>query len=248
MIHGENLILAINGTPLAASKSCSLSKSCSFIEVASPTDGAWESFVPSKKGWSMSSDCLLGTMDAYKTLDAAWKAGTALTIRFFNTEYDENETGTAYIDKLDLQCAKGNLAKMSVSLKGSGPLSEYGVGIEVTRTLKQTGKYYYRSVSSLPFSVFDDKNYNGSIYSGSFTLTKRTLVQISCSESSHDPFVILSKNSSIVTKAQNAEDIYQDDYYGFINGQGKIWLDAGTWYVVESLRPYTSPTYKSISL
>ena len=248
MIHGENLILAINGTPLAASKSCNLSKSSSFIEVAPPTAGDWESFVPSKKGWSMSSDCLLGTMDAYKTLDAAWKAGTALTIRFFNTEYDENETGTAYIDSLNLDASNGNLAKMSVSLKGSGPLSEYGVGIEVTRTLQQTDKYYYRPASSQPFGVYDDTLYGGSIYSGSFTLTKRTLVQISCSESSHNPLVILSKNSIIVTKANNAENIYQDDYYGFINGQGKLWLDAGTWYVVESLRPYTSPIYKSISL
>ena len=95
MILGKNLILAIGNTPLAASKSCRVSKSKSFIEVASPTASAWESFIPSKKGWSMSADCLIGTMEAYKTLDAAWKNDTALTIRFYNTEYDENETGTA---------------------------------------------------------------------------------------------------------------------------------------------------------
>ena len=107
MILGDNLILAINGTPLAASKSCSISKSQSFIEVSSPTSGRWQSFVPKQLGWEISSDCLIGTMDAYKTLDAAWKNGTALTVRFYDREYNENETGTAYIDKLDLSASKG---------------------------------------------------------------------------------------------------------------------------------------------
>ena len=242
MIHGEDLILAINDTPLAASKTCSLSKSSSFIEVASPTDGAWESFVPSKKGWSMSSDCLLATMDAYKTLNAAWKAGTQLTIRFFNTEYDENETGTAYIDNLDLQCAKGNLAKMSVSLRGSGELSDYaGTDITVTRSLQHDAKYYY-STQGGNYSVGSYSN-TAKIYIGSFTLTRRSLVQIS----SNGGIVFFATNNGIITKAHNAQDILLTDYIEVVTGNGKVWLDAGNWYIVESAQNYTTPGYKVIS-
>ena len=243
MIHGENLILAINGTPLAASKTCSLSKSSSFIEVASPTDGAWESFVPSKKGWSMSSDCLLATMDAYKELDAAWKAGTALTIRFFNTEYDENETGTAYIDKLDLQCAKGNLAKMSVSLRGSGPLTEYtGTNIPFTKSLLQNGKYYiYMYNDNYTISTYT----NGKVYGGSFTLSKRTMVQIA----TYGNDVFFSQDNGIITKATNAENIMNTDYSNYKFLDGKMWLDAGTWYIVVSNKNYQSdPNLKAISI
>jgi len=247
MIHGENLILAINGTALAASKTCSLSKSSSFIEVASPTDGAWESFVPTKKGWSMSSDCLLATMDAYKTLDAAWKAGTALTIRFFNTEYNENETGTVYIEKLSLSASKGNLAKMAVSLKGSGPLSDYeGTAVSISRSLQYEGKYYY-SPSGGTYTVANYSN-QAKIYTGSFTLSKRTLVQIGGVDNGTYSVVFISSNNGIITKAQNAETIYNSDYNAVMNKSGKVWLDAGTWYIVESSQNYTSPTYTAISL
>lgn len=243
MIHGENLILAINGTTLAASKSCSLSKKQSFIDVSNPTDGRWEACVPKTLSWSMSSDCLLATMDAYKTLDAAWKAGTPLTIRFFNTEYDENETGTAYIDNLDLQCAKNNLAKMSISLRGSGPLTEYtGTNIPFTKSLLQNGKYY---------TFMYDGNYTvqseetGKVYGGSISLSKRTMVQVTGYEND----LFFSQDSGLIQKATNGEDILKTDYSARTQGDGKVWLDAGTWYIVVSNQNYTSdPQLRAISI
>ena len=247
MIHGEDLILALNGTALAASKSCNLDKSQSFIDVSDPTDGRWEACVPQKLAWSLSSDCLLGTMDAYKTLNVAWKAGTALTVRFFDTEYNDNETGTVYIEKLSLSASKGNLAKMSVSLKGSGPLSDYeGTAVSISRSLQYEGKFYY-SPSEGTYTV---QNYSNSakIYTGSFTLSKRTLVQIGGMDYGTYNLVLISSNNGIITKAQNAETIYNSDYNAVINKSGKVWLDAGTWYIVESSQNYTSPTYTAISL
>ena len=243
MIHGENLILAINGTPLAASKSCSLSKSQSFIDVSSPTDGRWEACVPKSLSWSLSSDCLLATMDAYLTLDAAWKAGTALTIRFFNTEYDENETGTAYIDNLDLQCAKGNLAKMSVSLKGSGPLVQYaGTNIPFTKSLLQNGKYYTYTADGM----YAIQSYEGGkVYGGTITLSKRAMVQVT----GYGCYLFYSQDSGLISKATNAENILKTDYSARTQGDEKVWLDAGTWYIVVSNENYTSdPNLKAISI
>ena len=244
MILGKNLILAIGNTPLAASKSCRVSKSKSFIEVASPTASAWESFIPSKKGWSMSADCLIGTMEAYKTLDAAWKNDTALTIRFYNTEYDENETGTAYIENLELTASNGSLATMSVSLKGSGELSTYGEAITVGRSLQQTGKFY-NPASQGNYNI---ANYDSSakIYSGTFTLSQRTLVNIANGSSNYN-LVFLSTSSGIVNKAHNGENISSSDYTSVVIASGRIWLDAGTWYVVESAQNYTTPTYTKVS-
>lgn len=248
MIHGEDLILALNGTPLAASKSCNIEKSQSFIDTASPTGGRWDSCVPKKLSWSLSSDCLLSTMDAYKKLNAAWKAGTALTVRFFNTDYDENETGTVYIEKLSLSASKGNLAKMAVSLKGSGPLSDYeGTAVSISRSLQYEGKFYYNQ-SGGTYTVANYSN-TAKIYIGSFTLSKRTLVQIGgVNNGTYFVVVFISSNNGILTKAHNAETIYNSDYNAVINKSGKVWLDAGTWYIVESSQNYTSPTYTAISL
>lgn len=234
MIHGENLILAINGTPLAASKSCNLSKSSSFIEVAPPTAGDWEAFVPSKKGWSISSDCLLATMDAYKTLDAAWKAGTALTIRFFNTEYGENETGTAYIDSLNLDASKGSLAKMSVSLKGSGELSD--IVIPVTRN-QLLNAYYYKDNGGGTY-VATAYSSSAKVFGGTFTLSARSRIRVVPNGNT----VFISSGDGIINKVQNKQDITPSDYSNVITANTELWLNAGEWIFVESAQEYQGGT------
>ena len=133
---GKDLVLAIGGTPLAACRSCNIDKQQSFIPTASPTSGRWEQSTPERLAWSISADALLGTMAAYKTLDAAQDAGTELTIRYYDTEYNLNKTGTAYIESLRLEGSVGSLCKMSVTLKGSGSLTTYG-GVVVNPTVEE---------------------------------------------------------------------------------------------------------------
>ena len=243
MIHGEDLIVAIGGTPLAASKSCNVNKAQSFIEVSSPTSGAWESFIPTKRGWKISSDCLLATMDAYKTLDAAWKAGTALSIRFYDTEYNENETGTAYIESLELTASKGNLAKMSVSLRGSGALSSGQHYIPFTKTLYQNGKYYGESVNR---GIYELKvGENGKVYGGAINLSNRTLVRFA----TRGCDIFYSTSNSIITAAQSGIDIRTvASGVSYFNTDSDIWLDAGTWYIVVSNQNYVyDPTLTAIN-
>ena len=245
MIHGENLILAINGNPLAASKSCSLSKSQSFIEYCSPTEGRWESSIPKKLSWGISSDCLLGTMDAYKELDAAWKAGTLLAFQFYDTEYNEYELGKAYIDSLNLDASKGNLAKMSISLKGSGALKNYSeMAIDINRETIAENKHYIYKYNG----VYGVQNTEGDfIAGGSFSLTERTLVEIV----TYHNIIFLSRNQEMASKASQLQDITPEDYEiiaHYTDVRKRIWLDAGTWYVVESHVGQTdNPTYTAIS-
>ena len=243
MIHGEDLIVAIGGTPLAASKSCNVNKAQSFIEVSSPISGAWESFIPTKRGWKISSDCLLATMDAYKTLDAAWKAGTALDIRFYDTDYNENEVGTAYIESLELTASKGNLAKMSVSLRGSGALSNGSRYIPFNRTLYQNGKYYWESVLRRIYILKVGEN--GKVYGGSINLAKRTLVRFA----TRGCDIFYSTSNSIITKAQRGDDIsIITSGVSYLNTDSDIWLDAGTWYIVVSNQNYSNdPTLTAIN-
>ena len=234
MILGKNLILAIGNTPLAASKSCRVSKSKSFIEVASPTASTWESFIPSKKGWSMSADCLIGTMEAYKTLDAAWKNDTALTIRFYNTEYDENETGTAYIENLELTASNGSLATMSVSLKGSGELSN--IVIPVTRN-QLLDAYYYKDNGGGTY-VATMYSSSAKVYEGTITLSARSRVRVVPNGNT----VFISLGSGIINKVQNKQDITTSDYSNVITANTELWLNAGEWIFVESSQNYQGGT------
>ena len=234
MIHGENLIVAIGGTPLAASKSCNIKKSQAFIEVSSPTSGDWESFIPEKKGWGISADCLIGTMEAYKTLDAAWKAGTALTIRFYDSEYNENETGTAYIDNLDLVASKGSLAKMSVSLKGTGELSD--IVIPITRSQLLIA-YYYKDNGSGTY-VATQYSSSAKVFGGTITLSARSRVRVVTNGNT----VFISSSSGIINKVQNKQDITSADYNNVITTDTEIWLNAGEWIFVESAQNYQEGT------
>ena len=235
MIHGENLILSINGSPLAASKSCSLSKSSSFIEVAPPTAGDWEAFVPSKKAWSMSSDCLLGTMDAYKALDAAWKAGTALTIRFYDTEYNVNETGTAYIENLNLDAAKGSLAKMSVSLKGSGTLSEYKEEIPKTLELSKQICYEFAEYSGHPIARVSQEQ--GELYVYSITLASQTICEFYLGGGN----LVVIGTDHVLDSVDREQTIYlEEDAYDWGSTNLTKTLAAGTYYILFSTNSHSS--------
>ena len=242
MILGKKLILAINGSPLAAARSCNIQQSQSFIQVASPTAARWKQVVPEALEWNISADCLIGTFDAYNTLDQAWRNGTALTIRYYDSEYNCNKTGTAYIANLNLEGPTGSLAKMSVQLQGSGELSEYsGTAITVSRTLQQTDKYYQFTQGG-NYTIGSASG--ARVYSGSFYLSKRTKVRIT----GNGNIVFISSSNGIVTKAHNAENITPSDYDRTAGESGQVWLNAGTWYVVESAQNYTaSPNYAAVN-
>ena len=237
MIHGENLILAIGGTPLAASKTCNVNKAQSFIETSDPTSGRWEAFVPGKLGWAISSECLLATTAAYKTLDAAWKAGTALTIRFYDTEYNENETGTAYIEKLDLVATKGSLAKMSISLRGSGALTEYKVEIPMTLVANKQIGYYLTDHQGHPMA--DVSQEDGTLKVYTITLAEQTLCDFILGQAD----IVVIGGDHILEEVDRELPIYLDfdaSYWGSTNL--RVNLAAGTHYVLFSLIGQTEIT------
>ena len=242
MIHGRNLILALNGTPLAASKSCSMSKSSSFIEVAPPTAGDWEEYVPSKKGWKMSADCLLGTMAAYKTLDTAWKAGTALTMRFYNTEHNEDETGIVYIESLDLSASTDSLAKMSVSLRGSGALENYYEPITLTEIA--TYQYGYLPPNSSNVCVLAQESHYAT-KACSFTLTARTQVGFR----PRSGVIIWSDEDVVLETCDRELPIYlEDNRADAETTDTAYWLNAGTYYVLLTGYDFVIPNMKLLKL
>ena len=228
MILGKNLILALNGTPLAAARSCILELQQSFLQSASPSTGNWEHSVPKRLSWSISADALVGTMDAYKTLDAAMDDGTLLTIRYYDTEYNLNKTGTAYIENLRLEGSVGSLMKMSVTLKGSGPISTYqGVAITMQLVDSHDGERVDVNDESATF-VDDGDSTNCLRY---FTLANRGLVRI-----------VPNGEVVIMTMEGMIEQFYGDSHDFLLSALHatnytqtiEVWLNAGTYYVLTS--------------
>ena len=124
MILGKNLILALNGTPMAAAKSCGLNIQQDFIDVCSPTEARVKRKVPTTYDWSMDSDCLMATTTYANQIIDMVTDGTELLVQFYDLQLGLYRTGYAYVSSCKITASTGSLAKMSISLVGSGALNK----------------------------------------------------------------------------------------------------------------------------
>lgn len=140
MIHGRDLILSINGKPIAASTTCELSTNTDFIEVCSPTGGEWKDYIPTQHGWDVSAGCLMASMENFNKLLAMQKNKQRLELSFYDQGLQVFYKGDAYIKKLDIVGNYGNLAKMSVAFQACGELKAATAQVIDMKTGEATGR------------------------------------------------------------------------------------------------------------
>ena len=243
MILGKNLVLAIGGTPLAAAKSCSVEQSQSFLSKASPTAGRWEEVTPERLSWSISADCLLGTTEAYLALDTAWRNGTALTIRYYDSDFGINKTGTAYISNLKLGGSVGSLSKMSVSLRGSGAITAYA-GTTIPTILKDTQSNCFLTVdrNTVTWTSENDTKVEMRV----LELTERTKVRVTLGDSN---LIITTLDSSIEQPFYDGYSFNLSDYNATAQTEAwEEWLNAGQYYFICSYQSQgPAPTVTKLS-
>ena len=125
MILGRNLILSINGTNVAAAKSCQFGIKNSLIDVCSPTERRVMRKVPTTYSWDLSCDCLVSsTANANLLLDMA-KNGDEVTVQFFDSTLGLSRYGQAFVTSCNITGSVGSLATLNISLEGSGDLGTY---------------------------------------------------------------------------------------------------------------------------
>ena len=73
-IKGDNLIISLNGTALAAAKTCTINVKGGQLPIATPNSGQWDEYIPAKKGWSISTGQFL-LPGGYTNIVTAYSAG-----------------------------------------------------------------------------------------------------------------------------------------------------------------------------
>ena len=70
ILQGRNLIVSVDGTAIAAAKSCALNIKADKDEVSSPTTGIWKTFIGKRKSWSVEANGLFiaGAVDMASSL------------------------------------------------------------------------------------------------------------------------------------------------------------------------------------
>lgn len=132
MLHGNNLIVSLDGMPVASSTGCELQMEREFMEVCSPTDGAWLQYLPTTLGWTVSSDGLLADMAAVRALHERMVSGQAVALRFYDSTFAVLYKGAAFVKSLRFSGQVGSMAKYSISLQGSGALATDTEGYRLT--------------------------------------------------------------------------------------------------------------------
>lgn len=117
-VLGNVIYIGLNGTKIAALKSCELSNKVDTIEIASPTTGQWKTFLAGRKEWSMSCSYLVMSTAVMKT--NALSVGTTYTITF--TDGTTTITGSAICIMAEVTASVGALVKGSFKFQGTGQL------------------------------------------------------------------------------------------------------------------------------
>lgn len=131
MLKGNDLILSLVGTRLAAAKGCSVDRNVDTIEVCSPTDGAARNFVPTTTSWSISANGLYANASGAERLRQIWRAYQAGVHTPMRVQYRTSEgiveQGLAIMTSLQEQGNVNELVKFSIQLQGTGKLENVSI-------------------------------------------------------------------------------------------------------------------------
>lgn len=121
-VLGNNILVYMNGTAIAGTKSDELHVDSDTIPVASETDQDWEHAIAGRKKWGLNVGWLvLANTDVRKVL----LAGSAVTIKIKGRGAADSSgvTGSAILKTCKISAVRGNLATGSFAFVGNGPLT-----------------------------------------------------------------------------------------------------------------------------
>lgn len=118
---GNNILVYLNGTAIAGTKSNEVQTECDVIEVTNANSAQWRQFLAGRKQWTVSTGFLvLAAADIKKLLNV----GTTYTLRFRDRDGTSILQGQAILKQCKISAARGSLATGSFTFQGCGELAE----------------------------------------------------------------------------------------------------------------------------
>lgn len=118
---GNNILVYLNGSAIAGTKTNEIQTECDVIEVTNQNSAQWRQYLAGRKNWSVSTGFLvLAAADTKKLLNV----GTTYTLRFRDRAGTSILQGQAIMKQCKISAARGSLATGSFTFQGSGELAE----------------------------------------------------------------------------------------------------------------------------
>ena len=119
--NGNNVLIYVDGSLVAGTRSDEVQSGCETIEIANPSSGDWRQFIVGRKEWSISQSWLL---PAASDLGRLLQVGTTVTIRILGRGAAKGLTGTAIVKTCKITNTRGNRSNGSFAFQGTGALVE----------------------------------------------------------------------------------------------------------------------------
>ncbi len=126
--NGNNIIIKLGGTAIAATKSNDITVESEVLEIASPTTGSWRSFIAGRKEWSVNTSFLVTSPSdvasrLYVNNELTIGKTYTLTICMNDNTGAVYLTGSAILKTYKVTATRGNLMTGSFGFVGVGALS-----------------------------------------------------------------------------------------------------------------------------
>lgn len=123
-VNGNNILIYMDGSVVAGTRSDEVQTDCGLIEVSSPSNGGWQTFLAGRKSWSVNIAWLVTQVSDINRL---LLTGTTVTVQILGRGASTGLTGSAIVKTCKMTATRGNLANGTLVLQGSGPLSSGSV-------------------------------------------------------------------------------------------------------------------------
>lgn len=127
-VNGNKIIIKLGGVAIAATKSNEITVDSEVIEIASPTIGAWRSYISGRKEWSVNTNFLVTSVSdiaerLYASNTLTVGQTYTLTICANSSGGTVQLTGMAILKTYKVTATRGNLMTGSFGFVGVGALS-----------------------------------------------------------------------------------------------------------------------------
>ena len=119
-MNGNNILIYLNDSAIAGTKSNEMQTDCDMIEISSPSVGDWKTYMAGRKGWTVQTSFLVTAVSNIRQL---LNVGTSYTLVFRDRSNTSSVTGTAILQTCRITATRGNLIQGQFSFQGSGALS-----------------------------------------------------------------------------------------------------------------------------
>ena len=119
-IKGNDLLIALNGTAIAAAKSCDIQTGCDLKEISSPTSSTYRAYKAGRKTWRVTVNFLVNTSGlGVLTMK---NIGTTYTLKAYvrNNSSVDYIQGQAILQEAHVTGARGSIVQGSWTFQGTG--------------------------------------------------------------------------------------------------------------------------------